>query len=85
MTRAKATALQARYSRIKRQRGHKKAVVATGHHILEFAFYIMRDGVTYRELGADYFDRHHRERAIRRHVRHLEALGYSVTLNDPAA
>lgn len=84
-TRAKATAIQARYYRVKRNRGHKKAVVATGHHILEIAFYIMRDGVTYQELGADYFDRHHRERAIRRHVRQLEALGYTVTLNDTAA
>lgn len=84
-TRAKGTALQARYYRVKRNRGHKKAVVATGHQILEIAFFIMRDGVTYQELGADYFDRHHRERAIRRHVRHLEALGYSVTLNDAVA
>jgi len=84
-TRAKQTALQARYYRVKRTRGHKKAVVATGHQILEIAFYIMRDGVTYQELGADYFDRRHRERAIRRHVHQLEAFGYKVTLNDAAA
>jgi transposase len=84
-TRAKATALQARSYRVKRNRGHKKAVVATGHHILEIAFDIMRDGVSYQELGADYFDRHQRDRAIRRHVRQLEALGYTVTLNDTAA
>jgi transposase len=84
-TRAKATALQARSYRVKRNRGHKKAVVATGHHILEIAFDIMRDGGSYQELGADYFDRHHRDRAIRRHVRQLEALGYTVTLNDTAA
>lgn len=84
-TRAQGTALQARYYRVKRHRGHKKAVVATGHQILEIAFYILRDGVTYQELGADYFDRRHRDRAIRRHVRHLEALGYKVTLDDAAA
>ena len=70
---------------MKRNRGHKKAVVATGHHILEIAFYIMRDGVTYHELGGDYFDRKHRDRAIRRHVRQLEALGYKVTLDEAAA
>ena len=51
----KGTALQARYHRVKRHRGHKKAVVAVGHQILEIAYYIMRDGVTYQELGADYF------------------------------
>jgi transposase len=78
------TALQAKYHRVKRQRGHKKAVVAVGHQILEIAYYVMRDGVTYHELGADYFDRRHAERARRRHVRQLEALGYRVTL-EPAA
>ena len=84
-SRANGTALQARYQRLKRHRGHKKAVVAVGHQILEIAYYIMRDGVTYQELGADYFDRRHRDRAIRRHVRQLEALGYRVTLEQPAA
>jgi transposase len=79
------TALQARYLRVKRHRGHKKAVVATGHQILEIAYYIMRDGVTYHELGRDYFDRRHRERARKRHIKQLEALGYTVTLEEKAA
>jgi transposase len=81
---SKGTALQARYHRVKRHRGHKKAVVAVGHQILEIAYFIMRDGVTYDELGADYFDRRHAERAVRRHVRQLEALGYRVTIEQAA-
>jgi transposase len=83
-TRAQGTALQARYYRVKRTRGHKKAVVATGHQILEIAFYVMQNGVTYHELGRDYFDRTHRDRATRRHVHQLEALGYKVTLDEAA-
>jgi transposase len=79
-TRARQTALQARYYRVKRHRGHKKAVVAVGHQILEIAYYVLRDKVTYQELGADYFDRRDRERTMRRHVRQLEALGFTVTL-----
>jgi hypothetical protein len=51
--RKNGSALQARYHRIARHRGHKKAVVAVGHPILEIAFSIMRDGVTDEELGAD--------------------------------
>jgi len=82
--RAKQTALQARYFRVKRHRGHKKAVVAVGHQILEIAYYIMRDGVTYQELGAGYFEHTHRDRATRRHVKQLEALGYRVTLDAAA-
>jgi transposase len=81
---SKGTALQARYHRVKRHRGHKKAVVAVAHQILEIAYYVMRDGVTYQELGADYFDRRHPERATRRHVRQLEALGYHVTIEKAA-
>jgi transposase len=80
----KASALQARYARVKGRRGHKKAVVATGHQILDIAYYVMRDGVTYRELGAEYFQRRDRERTARRHMKQLEALGYVVTV-QPAA
>ena len=58
--------------------------MATGHQILEIAYYVMRDRVTYRELGADYFQRRDRERTARRHVKQLEALGYVVTV-QPAA
>jgi transposase len=83
-TRAKGTALQARYCRIKRHRGHKKAIVAVGHQILEIAYYIMRDDVTYQELGSEYFARRDRDRAMKRSIKHLEALGYHVTL-EPAA
>lgn len=80
----KASALRALYGRVQRRRGHKKAVVATGHQILEIAYYVMRDGVTYHELGEDYCRRHDRERTARRHVKQLEALGYVVTV-QPAA
>jgi transposase len=80
----KGSALPARYHRVKRHRGHKKAVVAVGHQILEIAYYLMRDDVTYHELGADYFDRRHAERAVRRHVRQLEALGFRVTIENAA-
>jgi transposase len=80
----KDSALQALYARVKSRRGHKKAVVAVGHQILEIAYYVMRDGVTYHELGGNYFQRRDRERTMRRHIKQLEALGYVVTV-QPAA
>jgi transposase len=83
-TRKQGSALQARYHRVKRHRGHKKAVVAGGHQILEIAYYVMRDGVTYHELGADYFDQRHAERTVKRHIRQLEALGYRVVIEKAA-
>jgi transposase len=84
-SRATRTALQARYQRVKRHRGHKKAVVATGHQLLVIAHHILAKGMTYQELGGDYLDTRHRERAIRRHVKRLEQLGYRVTLQESAA
>jgi transposase len=84
-SRAKGTALQACYQRIKRNRGHKKAVVATGHQILRIAFHVMRDGLPYHELGAHYLDERQRQRTVRRNVRQLEQLGYRVLLVESAA
>ena len=83
-TRKQGSALQARYHRVKRHRGHKKAIVAVAHQILRIAYFIMRDGVPYHELGADYFDRRHTDRAVRRHVHQLEALGFHVTIEKAA-
>jgi transposase len=82
--RTRGSALQAKYHRVKRQRGHKKAVVAVGHQILEIAYYLMRDGVTYHELGAEYFTARTKDRAVRRHVKQLEALGFRVSIEQAA-
>jgi len=83
-SRAQGTALRALYHRVKPRRGHKKAVVAVAHQVLQIAYYIMRDGQPYHELGEHYFDQRNKERAIRRHVRQLEALGMTVTIQDAA-
>jgi transposase len=83
-SRTKATALSALYQRIKRRRGHQRAVVAVAHQILTIAYHILARETTYEELGPDYFQQRHRERNARRHVRQLEQLGYHVTL-APAA
>jgi transposase len=80
----KQTALHALYRRVRAHRGHKRAVVAVAHQILQIAYYVMRDGVTYHELGPSYFDRRNKERTIQRHLRQLEALGVSVTVHEAA-
>jgi transposase len=84
-SRATGTALQARGRRVRRHAGTKKAVLAVGHQILEIAYYVMRDGTSYRELGPDYFTQRDRDRTTRRCLKQLEALGYHVTLTEVAA
>jgi transposase len=83
-TRTKNSAVAARYRRVLRRRGHKKAIVAVAHSLLVAAYHVLAHQTTYRELGADYYDRRHTERLTRRAVQTLEQQGYRVTL-EPAA
>jgi transposase len=83
-SRAKHSARQARFRRVLRQRGPKKAVVAVAHALLRMVYHVLADGTVYREAGADYYDRHHRQRVTRRALQTLERQGYRVPL-EPAA
>lgn len=78
--RTKRTALGARYRRLVRHLGHKKAVVAVGRQILEISHHLLTHSTTYHELGVDYFDRRYSERVKQRCIRQLERLGHRVTL-----
>jgi transposase len=80
------TFLGARYRRIARRRGKKKAIVAVGRSILVITWHLLADPETrFTDLGADFYDsRRSTTTKKRQHVRELEALGYRVTL-DPVA
>jgi transposase len=52
--------------------------------LLVIAYYILRDGTRYNDLGADYFDRLNPEGLRRRLTKRLEGLGFKVTL-EPLA
>ena len=80
------TFLGARYRRIARRRGKKKAIVAVGRSLLVIIWHLLADPNTrFRDLGADHYDRHFDTNAKKRnHVRQLEALGYRVTLEAVA-
>jgi len=83
-TRTKNSAVAARYRRIMRRRGHKKAIVAVAHSLLVTAYHVLARQTTYQELGADYYDRRHTERVTRRAIQALEEQGYHVTLERVA-
>ena len=44
--------------------------------MLTAAFHMLRDGVEYDDLGADFLDRQDRSKTIRRLLKRLENLGY---------
>ena len=78
--------LGAQYRRFASRKGKKRAAVVVAHSILEAAYFMIRDKVSYRELGANYFDELKREHVIRYHVKRLESLGLKVELSGlPAA
>ena len=80
------TFLGARYRRIARRRGKKKAVVAIGRSQLVIIWHLLAEpDARFHDLGPDHYDRRASTGAQKRsHTRALEALGYRVTL-EPAA
>lgn len=82
--RTRNTYLGAQYRRLAPRLGRKKAAVAVAHSMLVSIYHILRDGVAFEDLGADFFAKQHPEATKRRAIAQLERLGYQVTLT-PAA
>ena len=76
------TYLGVRYRRIASRRGPMKANVAVQHSMLIAIWHMGHTGELYNDPGADYFTRLHPERAKKRALHQLEAMGYRVSL-DP--
>ncbi len=83
--RTKRSYLAAKYFKLRARRGPQRALMAIAHKILIAAYWILRTGQTYRELGGEYLDRLHLTRRRTRLVLALESLGYQVQLQPKAA
>ena len=83
--RVKNSYLQAQFLRIRARRGAKKAILAVAASMLTAAYFMLRDGVEYKDLGADHFDRRDRSKVIKRLVRRLRDLGCEVAVTSEAA
>jgi transposase len=63
----------------------KKAIIVVAHAMTVIIWHVMAGGVSYHELGADFFTRRlDPDRETRRLIAKLEALGHHVTI-QPAA
>lgn len=77
--------LRARYYRLAKRIGRKRAIVAVAHSILIAIWWILTEDCDYQDLGGEFYDRFNNPEAeTRRLVRRLQHLGHQVTL-DPAA
>lgn len=77
---SKNTYLAAKYRRISARRGPIKAIVAVEHAMLTAIWHMLTDDHEYTDPGGDYFTKRDPNRARKRAVDQLRAIGYDVTL-----
>jgi transposase len=79
------TFLGARYKRIARRRGKKRALVATGNSVLTIVYHLLSDPTAqYQDLGPDYHDsRINKQRRARTLMRQVEQLTGCKVLLQP--
>ena len=73
----KSSYFYAQYTRICAHRGKKRAYLAVAHSMLIAIYHILKDGVPFRDLGADYYNQFNKESKIRACLKKLHALGWS--------
>jgi transposase len=85
-TRHKDSWLRARYYRLTKRIGRKRAIVAIAHSMLIAIWWMLTEDCDYQDLGGDFYDRfNNTEAETRRLVRRLEHLGHHVALDTTAA
>ena len=69
---------RAQFQRISAHRGSKKAYVAVAHSMLIAIYHILKEGVAFQDLGADYYNQFNKERKIKAYLKKLRALGWEM-------
>ena len=66
----------AQFKRISAHRGKKRAYVAIAHSMLIAIYHVLKDGVEFKDLGAEYYNQFNKERKINAYIKKLKALGW---------
>lgn len=77
--------LATQYHRLCHRLGAQKAILAVAHSLLVIIYHMLRDKQPYRDLGADYLQQIDLVKVKDRYVKHLEDLGFAVTLTPKEA
>ena len=72
----KSSYFYAQFMRISARRGSKRAYVAIAHSMLIAIYHILKDGVTFKNLGANYYNQFNKERKINAYLKRLKVLGW---------
>lgn len=76
--RMKGSYFGAQFHRLAGRRGKRRAVLAVAHSQLRVIYHLLNSGQSYKDLGADYFQKLNTRRVVRYHRKVLESLGYKV-------
>ena len=77
-SRKKDSYLRAQFLRIKSRRGAKKAILAVASSMLTAAYFMLRDGAEYHDLGPHHFEQRDKEQLAKRLLQRLRDLGVAV-------
>jgi len=77
------SALGAYYRRMRARNGAPAAVTATAHKLARIIYFMLKDRKPYHDMGSDYFEQQHRDRAIRNLNRQATRLGFRLELAHP--
>ncbi len=69
----------AQFQRICSHRGGKRAYVAVAHSMLIAIYHILKDGIKFQDLGAEYYNQFNKERKINSYLKKLKALGWNAS------
>ncbi len=72
------SAFGAFYRRVAFRLGAEQAIVATAHKIARTVYAILRDKKPFHEMGADEYERLHRERVVHNLTRKAQSLGFTL-------
>lgn len=67
-----------KYYRLKARRGAKRAIVAVAHRILLGIYHVIKDGVEFRDLGADYLTERKKRQKISYLRKQAQLMGYRL-------
>ena len=82
--RVKESYLSDQYHRIAARRGSKRAAVAVGHSILVIAYHMLKKKEAYQDLGRDYYQQKRKEVRVKHHLKELQKLGVTITVDSIA-
>lgn len=84
-SRTKNTYLSSKYKSLVGRRGKKRAIIAVGHKILIAAYFIIKNKVSYNELGVDYLNNFRKDKLVEYYKKQLEKLDPNINFDFEVA